>query len=103
MNDDILIGFVLLAVAAGLIFIGRPNKAGVHPRFLQFDAALVLFPPVVGLALIALSIAFLWLCLPSKSGETKPFLRSNIAGAVAVITMTGCLVVGIVMPIAGIV
>ena len=47
MNDDILIGVVLLAVAIGLIFIGRPSKAGVSPRFLQFDAALVLFPPVV--------------------------------------------------------
>ena len=47
MNDDILIGIVLLAIAVGLIFIGRPNKAGVHPRFLQFDTALVLFPPVV--------------------------------------------------------
>lgn len=30
MNDDILIGIVLLAIAVGLIFIGRPNKAGVH-------------------------------------------------------------------------
>jgi hypothetical protein len=47
MNDDVLIGIVLLAIAVGLIFIGRPNKAGVHPRFLQFDTALVLFPPVV--------------------------------------------------------
>ena len=47
MNEDILIGVVLLAIAAGLIFIGRPNKAGVHLRFLQFDAALVLFPPVI--------------------------------------------------------
>jgi hypothetical protein len=47
MNEDILIGVVLLTIAAGLIFIGRPNRAGVHPRFLQFDAALVLFPPVV--------------------------------------------------------
>lgn len=45
MNDDILIGIVLLAIAVGLIFTGRPNKAGVHPRFLQFDTAL--FPPVV--------------------------------------------------------
>jgi len=47
MNKDILIGVVLLAVAVGLVFIGRPNRAGVHPRFLQFDAALVLYPPVV--------------------------------------------------------
>jgi hypothetical protein len=58
---------------------------------------------VVGPALIALSIALFWLCMPSKSGETKPFLRSNIAGALAVVTMTGCLAVGIVMTIAGIV
>ena len=47
MNEDIVIGVVLLAIAIGLIFIGRPNRAGVHPRFLQFDAALVLYPPVV--------------------------------------------------------
>ena len=47
MNKDILIGLVLLAIAGILIFIGRPNRAGVSPRFLQFDAALVLFPPVV--------------------------------------------------------
>ena len=46
MNKDILIG-VVLAIAAGLILIGRPNKAGVSPRFLQFDASLVLYPPVI--------------------------------------------------------
>jgi len=43
MNEDILIGVVLLAIAGGLIFIGLPNKAGVSPRFLQFDASVVLF------------------------------------------------------------
>jgi len=47
MGEDILIGVALLAIAAGLIFIGRPDRAGVHTRFLQFDAALVLYPPVV--------------------------------------------------------
>lgn len=47
MNDDVVIGIVLLAIAGGLIFIGLPNKAGVSPRFLQFDASLVLFPPIV--------------------------------------------------------
>ena len=47
MNADILIGIVLLAIAVGLIFIGLPNKAGVSPRFLQFEVSLVLFPPVV--------------------------------------------------------
>lgn len=47
MNNDILIGVVLLAIAGGLIFIGLPNKAGVSPRFLRFEAAVVLFPPLV--------------------------------------------------------
>ncbi|MGA8750988.1 MAG: hypothetical protein WB563_19545 [Pseudolabrys sp.] len=46
MNNDILIGVVLLAIASGLIFVGLP-KAGVSPRFLRFEAAAVLFPPLV--------------------------------------------------------
>jgi hypothetical protein len=47
MNNDILIGVVMLAIGGGLLFIGLPSKAGVSPRFLQFDAALVLYPPVI--------------------------------------------------------
>ena len=47
MNEDILTGVVLLAIAGGLLFIGLPNKSGVSPRFLQFEAALVVFPPIV--------------------------------------------------------
>ena len=47
MNKDILIGVVLLAIAGGLLFIGLPNRAGVSPRFLQLDVALVLYPPVI--------------------------------------------------------
>ena len=47
MNNDILIGVVMLIIAGALIFIGLPNKAGVSPRFLQFDASLVLYPPLV--------------------------------------------------------
>ena len=46
MNDS-LVGIVLLAIGIGLLFIGRPNKAGVHPRFLQFEASMVLYPPLV--------------------------------------------------------
>ena len=30
-----------------LIWIGRPDQNGVHPRFLQFEAALVLYPPFI--------------------------------------------------------
>lgn len=47
MNEDLAIGVALLAIAAGLIFVGLPDKAGVSPRFLRFDAALVLYPPLV--------------------------------------------------------
>jgi hypothetical protein len=49
-------GFVMLAVAATLIVIGRPNKAGEHPKFLRFGAALVLYPPFI-LVFIALGVA----------------------------------------------
>jgi hypothetical protein len=45
MNSAVGIG--LLLVAAVLIYIGRPDRNGVSPRFLQFDAALVLYPPLI--------------------------------------------------------
>lgn len=48
-------GIAMLGIAAGLIFIGRP-KAGVHPRFLRFDAALVIYPPII-LAFAAMGAA----------------------------------------------
>ena len=53
MNQDLLFGALLLAVAAALIFIGLPNKSGVSPRFLRFEAAMVLYPPVVMVFLAA--------------------------------------------------
>jgi hypothetical protein len=49
-------GIAMLAVAGILIFIGLPNRAGEHPRFLRFEAALVLYPPVI-LAFIGLGAA----------------------------------------------
>ena len=54
--NNLVIGVVLVSVAVGLIFIGRPNKAGRHPRFLQFEASLVLFPPLI-LVFVALGMA----------------------------------------------
>jgi hypothetical protein len=54
--NNLVIGVVLVSVAVGLIFIGRPNRAGQHPRFLQFEASLVLFPPVI-LVFVALGAA----------------------------------------------
>jgi hypothetical protein len=49
-------GIAMLAVALFLIWVGRPDKAGVHPTFLRFQAALVLYPPII-IALLALGVA----------------------------------------------
>ena len=47
MNSDILIGIAMLVIGGALMFIGLPNRAGVSPRFLRFEASLVLYPPLV--------------------------------------------------------
>ncbi|TYO65761.1 hypothetical protein FXV83_15205 [Bradyrhizobium hipponense] len=44
---NVLTGVAMLAIAAILVYIGRPNRAGEHPKFLRFEAALVLYPPIV--------------------------------------------------------
>jgi hypothetical protein len=49
-------GIAMLVIAMVLIWVGRPDKAGVHPSFLRFDAALVLYPPVI-LAFTAMGVA----------------------------------------------
>ncbi len=41
------IGVILLAVTAVLIFIALPKRNGDSPRFLQFEAAIVLYPPLI--------------------------------------------------------
>jgi len=41
----VAIGVIPLAVTAVLIFIGFPKRNGDSPRFLQFGAAIVLYPP----------------------------------------------------------
>jgi hypothetical protein len=46
----------MLAVGFLLITAGRPDKSGISPKFLRFDAALVLYPPLV-LAFFALGVA----------------------------------------------
>ena len=48
----------MLAFALLLIVVGRPNAAGEHRRFLRFQAAPVLYPPLI-LAFIALGAAAL--------------------------------------------
>ena len=56
---------------------------------------------VVGLALLAASIVFLWLCLPKKNGELKPFLQRG-GDVLAAVIIVACFGVGIVVTIAGI-
>ena len=46
MLGDLSIGVVLLAVGVVLVLIGLPRH-GITPRFLRFDAALVLYPGIV--------------------------------------------------------
>jgi hypothetical protein len=46
----------MLAVAGFLTFVGCPGKDGVHRKYLPFNAALVLHPPVI-LVFMAVGIA----------------------------------------------
>ena len=59
MYEQYLISTALFAAAAVLFYLGLPNRAGESPRFLRFELAPMLFPPLI-MALLAFSvIAFL--------------------------------------------
>jgi hypothetical protein len=62
MTEQLLSAFVLLAAGASLIFIGWPSRSGDNPRFLQFEAAMMLYPPIV-LALIVAGVVQLLLAI----------------------------------------
>ena len=49
-------GLALLAVALVLILLGLPKADGMHRKFLRFDAAMVLYPPLI-LTFLALGAA----------------------------------------------
>ena len=49
-------GIAMLIAAFFLIWVGRPDKSGVHPSFLRFDAAMVVYPPII-LSLFAMGVA----------------------------------------------
>jgi hypothetical protein len=49
-------GITLLLIAGVLIWVGLPNKQGLHPRFLRFNAAMMLYPPLI-LVFVALGAA----------------------------------------------
>jgi hypothetical protein len=56
--NKFLFAFALLAIAAVLTFVGLPDKAGNSPRFLRFEAAVLLYPSLV-LIFIASGLATL--------------------------------------------
>ena len=56
---------------------------------------------VFGLALLATSIAVLWLSLPGRQSGVKPFLRGG-GDLLAAIIVTGCFGAGLVVTVAGI-
>jgi hypothetical protein len=49
-------GTAMLVIGFVLIWIGRPDRTGLHPSFLRFNAALVIYPPII-LALMAMGAA----------------------------------------------
>lgn len=52
MDHQFLMAAVLLGAAAALIFVGLPNQAGESPRFLQFEAATMLYSSLILLPLV---------------------------------------------------
>jgi hypothetical protein len=56
MSVHLLIGLLLLAIGAVLLFIGRPDRNGKHRAFLQFEASLLLYPSVI-LVFVAMGVA----------------------------------------------
>ena len=51
MTEDLIIGIVAIGIGLALTVIGLP-RGGVSPRFLQFEAAAVLYPPVIMIFLV---------------------------------------------------
>jgi len=47
MITGIVTGVALLAIAAVLIVTALPDKAGESPRHLRFQAAMMIYPPIV--------------------------------------------------------
>ena len=56
MGSDILVGVASIAVAIVLLWIGMPDKNGITPRFLRFEIAPLIYPPLI-LAIFAFGAA----------------------------------------------
>ena len=58
MTQELMSGLILFAIGIVLLYIGMP-KHGVTPRFLQFDASVVVYPPLILIFLAAGTIQIL--------------------------------------------
>jgi hypothetical protein len=56
---------------------------------------------VTGIALVAIAIIGLWLCLPAKHSSMKWFLRGG-GDVLATVAIVGCLGVGIIFLVSGV-
>jgi hypothetical protein len=56
MDSNVLVSAISFALAAVLLFVAMPDRHGVSPRFLRFDVAPILYPPVI-LVFLALGAA----------------------------------------------
>jgi hypothetical protein len=77
MTQDLLIGLVAIIIGGGLLVAGLPNRRGESPRFLQSQAAPMLYPAAV-MIFLAIGIVELvtwaatmggWTALPSIGGN----------------------------------
>lgn len=59
MGEQYSIAVALFVAAAVLMYLGLPNRAGESPRFLRFQAAPLLYPPLIIALLVGSLAAFL--------------------------------------------
>jgi hypothetical protein len=46
-DSNVLVSAISFALAGVLLFVAMPDRHGVSPRFLRFEAAPILYPPVI--------------------------------------------------------
>jgi len=77
MWEHLLIGLLAVVTGFGLLMLGRPNRRGESPRFLQGSSFPILYPPAV-LVFLVVGIAELmawaattnwWLAAPIVAGR----------------------------------
>jgi hypothetical protein len=67
MVQHLAIGLILIAVAVGMMFAGRPDRNGVSPRFMRHPLAFALYP-ATALTFVAAGMAELIVALLAHGG-----------------------------------